>query len=84
MIVVDASVLIAHFEATDAHHTRATTLLLDATSDELVASPLSLAEVLVGPARAGRLDEAVAALQDPHVVSVNLDGAAGSRRGGDL
>ena len=58
MIVLDAIVLIAHFESTDAHHERATRLLLDAADESLGASLLTLAEVLVGPARVGKLDEA--------------------------
>lgn len=63
VIVVDASVLIAHFDAGDAHHERAETLLLAVADEPLAASPLTLAEVLVGPARAGRLDAATAALR---------------------
>lgn len=54
MIVLDASVLIAHLDANDARHERATRLLSDAIEEPLAASPLTLVEVLVGPARAGR------------------------------
>lgn len=79
MIVLDASVIIAHLDATDALHERATALLLGADSEGLGASPLSLAEVLVGPARAGRLDRAVAALDQLEVTSVNLDRDAPTR-----
>ncbi len=56
MIVLDASVLIAHFDADDAHHRRATGLLVSLVDEEFGASPISLAEVLVGPVRAGQLD----------------------------
>jgi predicted nucleic acid-binding protein len=58
VIVVDASVLVAHLDERDAHHGAATRLLLDAAELELVASPVTVAEVLVGPARADRLSEA--------------------------
>ena len=78
MIVLDARVLIAHFEATDAHHDRATWLLLDVADEQLAASPLTLAEVLVGPARVGRMAQAQAALRDLGVTSIPLDKAAPS------
>ena len=72
MIVLDASVLIAHLEAGDPHHARAETLLADLAREELGASPLTLAEVLVGPARAGRVDRATAVLDQLQVRSVPL------------
>lgn len=52
MIVVDASVLIALLEPADAHHDRAVTLL-SGLNGELGVHPLTLAEVLVAPARVG-------------------------------
>lgn len=78
MIVLDASVLIAHLESTDAHHDRATQLLLDAADEQLGASPLTLAEVLVGPARVDKLDAAQSALRDLDVMTIPLteDGPA--------
>lgn len=79
MIVLDASVLVAHLEANDAHHARATALLLGATGEVFMASPLTLAEVLVGPARTGRLDDAVAALDHLGVGGVDLDQDAPAR-----
>ena len=74
MIVLDASVLIAHFDATDSHHDRAGELLLLAVDQEqpLGASPITLAEVLVGPARIGRMDQATAALDQLRVRPVAL------------
>lgn len=72
MIVLDASVLIAHLDASDAHHARAGALLLDMADEALGASPLSLAEVLVGPTRAGQLDRAAVALHQLDVISVAL------------
>ena len=72
MIVLDASVLIAHLEVTDAHHQRATEVLLATAGDALGASPITLAEVFVGPARAGQLDRAAAAIEDLQVEAVPL------------
>jgi len=63
MIVVDASVLIAHLDARDALHARAVEALTSFASLSLAASLLTFAEVLGGPARAGRLDEAAGALR---------------------
>lgn len=73
MIVLDASVLIAHLDAADAHHHAATAILTAAAGEAFFASPLSLAEVLVGPARAGRLAAAVQALDRLGVSGVDLD-----------
>lgn len=74
MIVLDASVLIAHFDATDSHHDRAGELLLLAADQDrsLGVSPITLAEVLVGPARAGRTDQATAVLNQLRVCPVAL------------
>lgn len=72
MIVVDASVLIAHLDAADPHHERATALLHDAADEPLVASPVTLAEVLVGPARTGQLDRATSAVDQLGVTAAPL------------
>lgn len=72
MIVLDASVLIAHLDATDSHHERAGVLLRDAADEALGASPITLAEVLVGPARAGEVDRGTALLHELDVASVRL------------
>ena len=63
MIVLDASVLIAYLDAEDAHHDAAESLLAREIDDEFAADPLTLAEVLVGPTRAGHLDTARGALR---------------------
>jgi predicted nucleic acid-binding protein len=52
--------LLAHFNPQDANHSRATADLLGAAEHPLAASSLTLAEVLVGPARAGRIEQAKA------------------------
>lgn len=72
MIILDASVLIAHLDADDVHNERAAQLLEKAAPDGLGASPLTLAEVLVAPARAGRLDQALAAIKTLGVATVTL------------
>jgi predicted nucleic acid-binding protein len=71
VIVLDASVLIAHLESTDAHHQRATQLLLSA-ADQLAVSPITMAEVLVGPARAHQLGRVVGILRELEVSAVPL------------
>lgn len=73
MIVLDASVLIGHLDAADAHHDRAGVLLAAAGAEPFAASPITLAEVLVGPARSGHLDRVVVALSQLGVVGVPLD-----------
>lgn len=67
MIVLDASVVIAYLAPADAHHRAAEEFLLNATV-ELLVNPVTLAEILVFPARENRLDEALAALADIGVV----------------
>jgi predicted nucleic acid-binding protein len=62
MIVIDASVLLAHLNSDDANHARAQAALMGAVDHPLAASSLTLAEVLVGPARGGHLELAKAQL----------------------
>ena len=63
MIVLDASVLIAYLDAEDAQHQQAESLLEREIDDEFAVNPLTLAEVLVGPSRTGRLDATRSALR---------------------
>ncbi|MBA3745649.1 MAG: PIN domain-containing protein [Sporichthya sp.] len=67
MIVLDAGVLIAYLDADDAHHAVAQVLLAEAIDDECGANPLTLAEVLVVPARLGRLEAAQLVLDELEV-----------------
>jgi predicted nucleic acid-binding protein len=67
MIVLDASVLIAYLDAGDTHHQRAEDLLIREVDDDFAVNSLTLAEVLVAPARTGRLQHARAALDDLEV-----------------
>lgn len=75
MIVLDASVLIAHLDATDSHHQRADRLLAASGSETLSASVVTLAEVLVGPSRTGAVDRALAALEQLAVLAVPIEPA---------
>lgn len=78
MIVLDASVLIAYLDAGDIHHDAAVELLSRAADNELGVSQLTLAEILLGPARKGRLELVLKALEDLEVEELTLpaDGAA--------
>lgn len=81
MIVLDASVLIGHFEASDARHSSATALLRAHSSARFAASVITLAEVHVGAARArqsDRLDQLLTRLQ---IESVELPADAARRLG---
>lgn len=68
MIVVDASVLIAHLDEQDALHARAEDALIEAAHEPIGCSTITLAEVLVGPARHDRLEAARTAI---HTLGVN-------------
>jgi predicted nucleic acid-binding protein len=72
VIVLDASVLIAHLGANDALHDRAVELLVNGADEELGLSALTLAEVYVGPARAGKLAQVQQAIRDLEVTVVPL------------
>ncbi|HET9731991.1 MAG TPA: type II toxin-antitoxin system VapC family toxin [Acidimicrobiales bacterium] len=74
MIVLDASVLIAYLEGEDEHHGAAEALLAREIDDDFGANPLTLAEVLVVPARDDRLDEARLALREVEVEELPFPG----------
>lgn len=77
MIVLDASVMIALLDGSDAHHGRARALLSSAAAEPLAASVVSIAETLVGPRRRGAADAASSALDrlDIQRVAVGADDA---------
>jgi predicted nucleic acid-binding protein len=79
VIVLDASVLIAHLDERDAHHDRASRLLADSGAEPLGASTITLAETLVAPTRAGRLEDVVAALDRLGVAGLPLGDGAPAR-----
>lgn len=72
VIVLDASVLIAYLDRDDVQHARAEGLLAEEIDDDFAANALTLAEVLVAPAREGRLDAAREALDDLEVKELPL------------
>lgn len=88
IVVLDTSVLIAFFDGEDAHHTDSHGLLAGVAGEDLVASSMTLAELLVGPARQSRdavastLDAltrlAIREVQFPEDVAVRLAGLRAS------
>jgi predicted nucleic acid-binding protein len=58
LIVLDASVVIAHLDASDALHAQATAALDAHAADDLRLPATAYAEVLVRPVRDGRLAQA--------------------------
>lgn len=79
MIVLDASVLIAHFDQHDALHVHATEHLLEVVDQQFGASSITLAEILVGPTRTGHLAAAQAALRALDVIELPLPSSAATR-----
>jgi predicted nucleic acid-binding protein len=55
-MVLDASVLIGHFEPADSHHADARALLKAHLTDSFASSVVTLAEVYVGASQAGQAD----------------------------
>ena len=74
MIVLDAAVAIALLDVDDAHHDKAVAIFADSPGEVFVMHPINLAEALVSPARAGRGEEALAALQAFGVATAEIDG----------
>jgi predicted nucleic acid-binding protein len=79
VIVLDANVLIAHLDRHDAHHAAATERLLDLADRQFGASSITLAEVLVAPARTRSLPAAQAALRTLEVSELSLPPSASER-----
>jgi predicted nucleic acid-binding protein len=79
VIVLDASVLIAHLDRDDALHARAEAALTEAASEPFASSTITLAEVLVGPAREDRLATAQTAIETLEVAEIPLGADAASR-----
>ncbi|WP_326545315.1 PIN domain-containing protein [Mycolicibacterium sp. ND9-15] len=81
MIVLDASVLIGHFESADPHHADATELLLYYAAEPFGSSVVTLAEVYVGAARAGHAERLARLLERVRVEPLDLPAAAARRLG---
>lgn len=73
VMILDASVLIAHLESGDGPML-ATDVLLENCHDEFAASAVNLAEVFVGALRAGRVEEARSALAFARAVKISEGG----------
>lgn len=74
MIVLDASVLIAHWDTENSFNQRATSIVLH-TTDRLAMHPITVAEATVAPIRAGRelvAESAVRRLRI-HVIDIPAD-----------
>lgn len=76
MIILDASVLIAHLDSGDTHHDAATALLATHAEAELGISVLTRAEVLVGPAQHGHRRVIEDALDDLGIRTLAIPEAA--------
>lgn len=72
MIVLDANVVIAFLDESDAHHEAAVGLLERRFHDGFGASVLTIAEALVHPTRVGRETEALRALTNIGVAILPL------------
>lgn len=79
MIALDASVLIAQLDDTDALHAGAVQVLRDHEEHLFVCSTMTVAEVLVQPARMGRTAAARAGLTRLAVAEVGLPADAAER-----
>ncbi len=74
MIVLDASVLIAYLDGENVHHARAEELLAHEVDDDFGVNSVTLAEVLVLPAREQRLDAVRTVLRDLEVEELSFPG----------
>lgn len=72
MIVLDASVLIAFLNPDDAHNERATEMLAESADEPFGTSPITMAEVLTGPVKAGRMATIAPMLRELAIDSIAL------------
>lgn len=64
MIVLDASVLIAHLNPLDYHHDSASELLLNGATETLMVHAITMAEVLMGRVKIGQAEVLLDELTD--------------------
>lgn len=74
MIVLDANVIIAYLDGQNIHHQRADRLLTREIDDDFGVNSLTLAEVLVMPARAHRLDAIHTVIRDLEIQELPFPG----------
>lgn len=79
MIALDAGVLIALFDANDAHHEAAETLFAANPSEPMTIGPINQAEVLVRAARENRDQQMLADLRELGVTTTPLPDDAATR-----
>jgi predicted nucleic acid-binding protein len=81
VILLDASVLIGHFEPADAHHHQATAVLTAHLADSFSASVITLAQVYTGAARHGQAPRLKELLEHLHIEELDLPADASPRLG---
>jgi predicted nucleic acid-binding protein len=81
VILLDASVLIGHFEPADAHHAQATALLTAHLTDSFAASVITLAEVYAGAARSGQAQHLNELLEQLRIEELDLPAGVALRLG---
>lgn len=79
MIALDAAVLIALFDANDAHHAAAETLFAANPTEPMTIGPINQAEVLVRAARENRDQQMLADLRSLGIETTALPDDAGLR-----
>jgi predicted nucleic acid-binding protein len=79
LIVLDAAVLVAYLDAADEHHHRAERLLAERIDDDFAINPLTLAEVLVVPARENRIEAVRRALDDLDIAELPFPNGAATK-----
>lgn len=79
MIVLDATVIIAFRDAGDPHHRAAVDFIIGHATRPMLISPVTKAETLVNPARAGRLAQALGLFDELGVVEVAFEADAAIR-----
>jgi predicted nucleic acid-binding protein len=81
VILLDASVLIGHFEPADAHHTQATAVLTAHLAESFAASVITLAEVYTGAGRRGQAPHLKELLEHLRIEELALPAGASLRLG---
>jgi predicted nucleic acid-binding protein len=79
VIVLDASVVVAHLDASDSLHSAAVSALDKHADDDLRVPASVYAEALVAPAREGRLDDARREIAGLGIDVVPIDGPVAER-----
>ena len=75
LAVIDAGALIALYDPDDAHHPWAISVFAETSNYELAMSPLTMAEVMVYPAKEGALENFKSGIQGLGVLIKPLDAA---------